>query len=205
MNTTLLTVALLLAAHLAGAQALRNPSFEGRQGPSVVPPEWEPCGQGSTPDTQPGCWRVSTEPAAGQTYMSLICRGAHVPFPNKWEIVQQHLDEPLRRDVCYKYTIDLARSPTFGAGAALFIGEASLRIWGGSEACVQHELLWESGSIVHTYWRRYDVMLWPARGSYDYLFLEAYYVSEPTYSGNILLDNFLFYPGEIPCLLQASR
>lgn len=198
-------LALFLAAlsQLLPAQQLANPSFEGRRGPSVAPPAWEPCGQGSTPDTQPGAWQVYTPPAEGQAYLSLICRGDNVPYPQRWEIVQQALQSPLEQGLCYKYTLDLARSETFVAGSIFFTGAASLRIWGGAAPCTQQELLWESGPIAHADWRTYDLLLWPQAGSYDYLLLEAYYSSRPAYSGNILLDNFVFYPEVYPCLFQA--
>ena len=201
---TILALFLVLLYGLLPAQALVNPSFEGMRGPSVAPPAWEPCGQGSTPDTQPGSWQVSTAPSAGASYLSLICRGDNVPFRNRWEIVQQPLESPLEKGICYKYTLDLARSETFFAGSVFFTGEASLRIWGGTSPCTQEELLWESGPIFHSDWRTYDVVLWPAQASYTYLIIEAYYASAPTYSGNVLLDNFVFYPEVYPCQYQAQ-
>jgi hypothetical protein len=181
-------------------QHLENPSFEGPRGPSLLPAPWEACGQGSTPDTQPGVWNVHTVPATGQSYLSLICRGDGVPFPNKWERCQQELARPLEQGICYLYSVDLARSASFSAGGHGFSRQASFRIWGGKNSCEANELLWESGPVTHTDWRTYEVILWPQEGTYSFLLVEAYYALPTHYSGNLLVDDFMYYPDEYPCL-----
>ncbi len=185
-------------------QFLRNPSFEGPPGPSRMPPDWEACGQGSTPDTQPGSWNVFTAPASGKSYLSMICRGKGVPFPEKWEWCQQKLDQPLEKNKCYYYTLDLARSATFASAGLWFIGEVNLRLWGGKEACNPQTLLWESGPVGHTQWETYEIILSPEK-SHNYFFLEAYYQGTHVYSGNVLIDNFLFHPDIKPCYTFSRK
>jgi hypothetical protein len=187
----------LLCLH-AAAQALRNPSFEGPRGPARTPPGWEPCGEGSTPDTQPGSWQVWTPPSDGASYLSLICRGPLVPYPNRWERCQQALEAPLQAGRCYLFTIDLAHSASFAAGSIRFTGEATLRVWGGRSACSPAVLLWESGPVRHTHWETYQMLLMPPEPA-EFLFLEAYYTSGTTYSGNLLLDRMLSFPDTDPC------
>ncbi|MDX2249561.1 MAG: hypothetical protein SF052_22445 [Bacteroidia bacterium] len=184
------------------AQEIQNPSFEGPRGPSVIPWGWEPCGQGSTPDTQPGSWYVNTPPSGGESYLSMICRGKGVPYPDKWETCQQRLEQPLEAGGCYRYSIDLARSGSFSSGTIYFTGPASLHVWGGIEACSRDELLWDSGEVSQTEWLTYEFTIAPEKNSYNYLIVEAYYSQLPTYSGNILIDNF-FLLG--PCEPMASR
>ncbi|MEZ4828647.1 MAG: hypothetical protein R3C61_20535 [Bacteroidia bacterium] len=206
MNTgrvakTLLWIILCVWLKSSFAQEIQNPSFEGPRGPSVIPAAWMPCGQGSTPDTQPGSWLVNTPPSGGDSYLSLICRGKGVPFPDKWETCQQHLSQPLQKGGCYRYSVDLARSGTFSAGSAYFTGSVMLRIWGGAESCSRDELLWDSGIVSQTEWFTYEFTITPENGDYPFLILEAYYQQLPTYSGNVLVDN-LFFLG--PCIPIAS-
>lgn len=180
-------------------QALSNGSFEGPRGASTLPPGWEPCGRGSTPDTQPGAWHVSTAPAYGESYISLICRGEGVPYARQWERCQQSLQQPLKAGQCYVYQIDLARSPHFSSGRFYFTQEANLRIWGGNESCNPQELLWESGPVWHIDWQTYEMVVRPEQGC-TYLIIEAYYTESIPYSGNILVDNFIYVPEGNPCV-----
>ncbi|MEZ4773665.1 MAG: hypothetical protein R3D00_10830 [Bacteroidia bacterium] len=187
---------------MVSAQEIKNPSFEGPRGPSVIPAGWEPCGQGSTPDTQPGSWLVNTPPSGGTSYLSMICRGKGVPFPDKWETCQQVLDDPLEAGGCYRFSIDLARSSTFSAGSSYFTGSVALHVWGGKQGCGRDELLWDSGVVNQTDWLTYEFTIAPQDGDYKYLILEAYYSQFPTYSGNVLIDNFYFLG---PCVPMAFK
>lgn len=201
---TFLCWGLLLGGLPLRAQQIQNGSFEGALGASLSPPGWEPCFSGSTPDTQPGSWGVATEPAGGSAYLSLICRGAGVPFPNRWEAVQQALATPLKAGVCHKYTIDLAHTASFHAGGMYFDQPACLRFWGAAGPCEPAELLWTSKPVAHPEWRRYHVTLLPLH-DYPYLLIEAYYASEQPYSGNLLLDNLVYYPEIDPCMATARQ
>ncbi|MEO0585112.1 MAG: hypothetical protein AAF135_23060 [Bacteroidota bacterium] len=180
-------------------QELANGSFEGPRGASLLPPGWEACGRGSTPDTQPGAWHVLTAPAYGESYISLICRGEGVPYARQWERCQQRLQKPLTAGQCYVYQIDLARSPHFSSGRYFFTQEVNLRIWGGDGSCQAKELLWESGPVAHVDWQTYEMVVRPAQDC-SHLVLEAYYIGDIPYSGNILVDNFSFVPEGNPCI-----
>ena len=183
----------------AEAQQIVNPSFEGPIGPSRTPPGWIPCGKGSTPDTQPGVWNVHIEPVSGQSYLSLICRGNNVPFSNQWEACGQNLDQPLQKNTCYSFSVDLARSDSFFAGSIFFNKPAVFRLWGALNPCQRVEMLWESPRITNTQWKTYSFIVLPRKHDYSCLILESFYNKSFTYSGNILVENFLIYPDEDPC------
>ncbi|MEM7656086.1 MAG: hypothetical protein AAF399_08160 [Bacteroidota bacterium] len=179
-----------------------NPSFEGPLGPSKTPPGWSPCGQGSSPDTQPGSWLVSHAAVDGASYLSLICRGSNVPFPDMWEKCGQQLDRPIRSGECYEIQVSLARSASFYAGSIYFNQPAIFRIWGGTALCTKTELLWESPTIEQTDWRLYATTF-QAKGEHPFLIIETYFAQSGTYSGNVLIDNLTLRPCE-PMSLEPS-
>ncbi|MDX1908504.1 MAG: hypothetical protein SF053_15820 [Bacteroidia bacterium] len=200
MIRVLICIGLIPLMHLSlSGQVIVNASFEGDPAPSSLPYGWEPCGAGSTPDTQPGSWGVLTDAASGHTYLSLICRGEGVPFPGQWETCQQHLAQPLRAGVCYVYTVDLAHTETFAAAGITFGGYARLRVWGAAGPCQPQQLLWESPAVTHDTWYTYPFVFKP-EADYPYILLEAYYTVMPKYSGNILVDNLQYVPEQNPCL-----
>ena len=184
-------------------QKISNPSFEGQRGPSISPPMWMPCGRGSTPDTQPGVWNVSTPPVHGNSYLSLICRGKDVPFSNKWESCSQDIEGKLLQNVCYLLSVDLARSEEFYAGGCYFNKPALFKLWGANSLCSKSELLWQSPLIEETEWRNYQFIIRPQKSSYTFIIIESYYQGDLSYSGNILIDNFYIYPEEEPCQPHA--
>ena len=65
-----------------------------------------------------------------------------------------------------------------------------LRIWGGTSACLQEELLAESHPVLNTSWEDYPFHFNPA-ANYTHLTLEVHY--DPLrgwpYNGNLLLDH----------------
>ncbi len=174
------------------AQQLVNPSFEGVYGRARMPAMWQPYGTASSPDTQPGVWNVTTTPSHGRSYMSMVCRGYSIFDSYLWESCIQQLNNPLTIGETYHYSIDLAHSKTFKADTILFDTPAQLRIWGMS-ANTEKELLWESGAVANTDWETVYFDLNPNIPT-DFLILEAYYVELPKYCGNILIDNFRYYP-----------
>jgi len=176
------------------AQHIKNPSFEGKPGDSQLPPEWEHYGLYSTGDTQPGAWEVTTSPADGNTYISLITRGIELSNGNSWESCYQMLTTPLKKGRTYQYSIDLARSNTFASSTETYTQPVVLRIWGQRENGSDTELLWTSPPVRQTKWKRYEFQLSPAEINCDALILEAHFIKKPAYSGNILIDNFFYYP-----------
>ncbi len=182
---------------LAGAQQVSNPSFEGETGVAITPKGWSAYGIGSSPDTQPGAWNVNTPSSDGNTYISLVCRGITGINNNLWELCSTSLISPLKEGVSYHYSIDLAYSQSFYSGGISFNKPVNLRIWGLNRAAAEEELLWQSGPVTGTRWRKYNMILTPKK-QVDDLVLEAWYVSLPKYNGNILIDKFVYLPDKEP-------
>ena len=187
-----LIMALLCLHVVTKAQQLQNPSFEGSYGVAQIPQEWSPFGRASSPDTQPGAWNVTTPASHGNSCLSMVCRGFSIYNNNLWEGCIQKLNTPLVVGQAYHYSIDLAFSKTFKADTILFDQPAQLRVW-GMNANMNKELLWESGAVKNTDWKKVDFEITPSQPT-DYFILEAYYVTLPKYCGNILIDNIQYYP-----------
>lgn len=181
------------------AQQLVNPSFEGPTATAVSPKGWLPYGESSSPDTQPGAWKVTNEASHGYTYLSMVCRGQSGIDEGKWESIQQTLVNPLMPNTVYYYSIDLAYNKDFYADIIDFDNPVNLRVWGMNEM-QQKELLWESGAVKNTNWETYFFKLKPNQRT-PYLVLEAFYTTPEKYCGNVLLDNMQYYPSGFPELI----
>ena len=187
---------------------LKNPSFEGSPTQGVIldfgihsrmPQGWRDCGlyrfPGETPpDIHPdSLWGNTLAPNHGKTYLGMVVR-----VNETWESVSQRLDELLRKDICYDFTVDLARSDNYWS--KLDVGDISesnfktptvLRVWGGTAYCDKEQLLAESDPVNHDEWRSYSFTIKP-KTNYRYITLEAFYKTptlEP-YNGHVLVDNF---------------
>ena len=178
------------------AQQLVNPSFEGPTARAVSPKGWLPYGDASSPDTQPGAWKVNNEASHGTTYLSMVCRGQSGIDEGKWESIQQTLVNPLMPNTVYYYSIDLAYNKDFFADVIAFDNPVNLRVWGMNEM-QQKELLWESGAVENTNWQTYFFELKPNQRT-PYLVLEAFYTTAQKYCGNVLIDNMQYYPNGFP-------
>jgi len=183
----------LLCFHVTlAAQQLVNPSFEGNPQVAISPEGWMPYGDNSSPDSQPGAWRVTLPASHGYSYMSMVCRGKSGIDENRYESSLQTLQNPLLSGETYHYSIDLAYSKDFFADVISFDNPVNLRVWGMNELN-QKELLWESGAVDNTEWKTYYFDVKPNMRT-PYLVLEAYYTQNEKYCGNILLDNMQYYP-----------
>ncbi len=192
MFLKLVVLTSLLCLYVAiKAQQPVNPSFEGATGVARLPEGWKSYGEASSPDTQPGAWSVTTQASHGYTYLSMVCRGYSIIDSYKNEACMQTLQNPLLPFKTYHYSIDLAYAPGFLADTIRFNNPAKLKVWGMNEMN-QKELLWESGAINNTEWNTYNFTLSPSFRT-PYLILEAFYVEEPKYCGNVLLDNLQYY------------
>jgi outer membrane protein OmpA-like peptidoglycan-associated protein len=190
----------LLLPFLATAQQkddltnFTNPSFEDLPKCCEAPSGWYNCGKAeeSPPDIQPGSFQVTKTPSDGETYLGLVVRDNET-----WEGVGQRLDQSLKQDECYEFTIDLCRAELY-LSLSRTTGEevnyatpAKIRIWGGMGYCDKREMLYETPLITTTRWLTYTFRINPKKGDYNYLLIEAYFKT-PTlfpYNGNILLDN----------------
>ena len=193
-----ITVWMLLPIALPaqGVIFLRNPSFEDRPRHSKPPWGWFDCGKaGETPpDIHPsGHFGVTTLPQHGISYVGMVVRDN-----GAWEALGQRLEVPMVPGLCYRFSIQAARSARYMSYSRLhnnmapadYTGSARLRVWGGYQHCERRELLWESPPVESAEWERYDMVLQPSE-AYTHLVLEAFYrnAAEPPYLGNLLLDN----------------
>jgi hypothetical protein len=181
-------VFLCLHVSLFGQQ-LTNPSFEGPRGVAKSPEGWQAYGAASSPDTQPGAWRVITEPSHGYSYISMVCRGYSIFDSYQYEGIGQELQNPLLAGNTYNYSVDLAFSNTFKADTITF--DAPLRVIGYNEMGVQ-EVLWQSEAIANEAWKKHFFEVTPSQRT-PFLILEAYYTQMPKYCGNLLVDNMQYY------------
>jgi len=168
------------------SQILSNPSFEGPIEASTVPPSWFSCNEYSTPDTQPGFWNVNTSASHGNTYISLVTRGASGESnDNRIEAIGAALNN-MQNNSCYNFSIDLAYSDSFSWSVLRYNKPTILNIWVGNNPCDKDKLIFSSPEIAHTDWRTYNFNL---SGSYGYIIIEPNYVGSDNYYGNILIDN----------------
>lgn len=157
-----------------------NPSFEGEPSDATVPVGWLPCEEGTTPDILPGFWGVYREASEGDTYLGLITRG-----DGTWESITQRLENTLKKEECYQFTLDLARSATYNQ----YNRPIKLRVWGSTFKCEKKQLLLETDFIQHAFWKPYELSFY-AKSPLNYIIFEAFYEEGIfRHPGNILLDN----------------
>jgi hypothetical protein len=176
--------------------SLRNPSFEDAPANSSTPRHWINCGDRneSPPDVFPEreyVFGVNKLAYAGNTYLGLVTRDN-----DTWEAVAANLTAPLEPNVCYRFSIAMARSAEYRSFSratgreANFTDPTRLRIWGSNGNCQQEELLAESPLVLHDDWQLYTFIIKPLKNSYASIILEAYFpdnLLKPT-NGNLLLD-----------------
>lgn len=160
---------------------MKNASFEGDPGKSIVPKGWVTCIPGSTPDILPGKWNVSKAPQDGFSYLGLITREN-----GTFESVGQRLETPLESNSCYTFSVYLARSDTY-TGYNLPL---RLKIWGSKKYCDKEQLLVSTKAIKHTNWEKYEFQIY-TKSKVHFLVFEACKAPGITeaYRGNILIDN----------------
>ena len=197
----LLLIIILFSSSLQ-AQYLNNPSFEGIPTTAISPREWLPYGQASSPDTQPGSWRVNKTASHGSTYITMVARGFSIIDSYLWEGCYQKFQQPLLSNQIYHYSLDLAFAPEFLADTVHFNRPIQLKVY-GMNAFFEKELLWESGRVANTDWETYFFEAQPSMLT-EYILLEAYYVELPKYNGNILIDNLQYYPKGFSKKKEAS-
>lgn len=191
MYKILLLASVFFVSNIAGSKIhLNNPSFEDTPQDATTPRGWDACGKYSTPDILPGFWGVETSPADGKSFIGLIVRD-----DNTWEYLGQTLSEPLRPKTCYKFDISLAKA----IGYSGYGKPARIRIWGSPTKCGKGELLGQTTAVNHTDWKTYNFVFTP-KTTIKYMTIEAHYVGNKAYKGNVLLDNC----SDIEICLRAS-
>lgn len=137
-------------------------------------------------------FNVTKVPYQGNTYLGMVVREN-----DTYERVAQRLLKPLKKDVCYTFSIYLCRSETYlssnrnePGNLKEFTQPIILRVWGGDAFCHQKQLLGESPLISNTDWLKYEFEF-EVKSDMWYFELEAFYKTPVLfpYNGNILLDN----------------
>ncbi len=168
-----------------------NPSVEGPSQAHVVPAPWTAC-YGS-PDTQPGQWGITQAPSNGNSYVSFLHSGASANGYS--EGMTQLLVPPMVTAQTYSFTVDLAHSNIYNT-ASPGTCYSSLAVWGGNAPCARTQLLWTSGSFMHTNWLTYTITFTPT-ANWTYLSFEPYYINTCSGYINCMLDN-------ISCIQPSS-
>jgi len=159
---------------------LDNASFEGEPQDATLPQGWFGCEMGTTPDIMPGVWGVIMEPADGESYIGLITRE-----DGSYESIGQRLPKAMEKDLCYSFSLDLARSTTYAG----YNFPVKLRIYAGNKKCQKKQLLWSSPTIRHEDFETYKIEFTPKK-NFNYIIIEAYFGDGLLfkYNGNVLLD-----------------
>jgi len=216
-----LFLTLLWGPSLSNAQDVRltNPSFEDTPRRGVYTPGsglrsqpikgWHDCGALIFPDATPpdihdgksNYWKTEVVASHGRTYMTIVVRE-----DDSYETVSQKLMGTLKKDQCYRFSINLTKSKTYLSATKSsqsfeknFTQPAVLRIWGGLSHCDTQELLAESDPVTNTSWKSYDFIVKPT-SNFTHLTLEAFFVT-PTlvgYNGHICVDKASHFT-EVDC------
>ncbi len=171
---------------------LENPSFEDYPQPGSAPKGWYDCGfdNETPPDILPTVQFIVLKPAKdGATYLGMVTRD------NKtWEAVGQKLKYPLLPISCYEFTVYLATSPVYASHSRLtgkainYVEPTKLMVYGGTRFCQQGELLIETPQVLSQDWVKYHFVIQPKK-QIDHIMLMAYYATEKSTNGNILIDD----------------
>ena len=182
MKSPLLLILTLLGSSFLSAQIpVENASFEGEPQDATTPVRWHECEPDTTPDILPGFWGVTNEPSDGDTYMGLITRDI-----GSWESVGQRLQEPIKKDICYNFSLELAHSNTY----ASYNLPVKLMIWGAATRCSRDQLIGEVAYVDHSEWKKYKFQF-TAERNFPYVIIEARFMDGLSfpYKGNVLIDN----------------
>lgn len=173
---------------VAAGQKLKNPSFEGRLGQSLTPPDWYPCNLYSTPDTQPGAWGVTKTAFAGNSYLSLTTRGCCGNInDNTVEAIGAQFDVPLKLNTCYDMSFQMAYSTQFAFSGLSYL-PVKLKVYLSTGECAKDKLIWTSPVVANTDWQIYKVNF-STQVPYTTIILEATFNGANTHFGNLLIDD----------------
>ncbi len=134
---------------------------------------------------------IRKRPFEGRRYLGLLCTD-----DRHCQAISQPLAGYLQKDSTYTFSIYLARGKhlrdqkTAAGKKTDFKNPLKLRVWAGTAERPKAELLAESASIFNTDWKKFEFYLSPGGPDYNWITLEAWYVSDTgrPYNGNLLLD-----------------
>jgi len=112
------------------------------------------------------------------------------------ERIGQKLETPILSNQCYTFKINLCHTKGLMSSSSInnqclsFANPTKLLIWGADKMGIRKEKLAESEPVQNTNWMEY-IFRFQSRENYNYILLEAYYISNEIkpYNGIILLDN----------------
>ena len=189
---------------------LTNPSFEDTPRQGMFDPRsgkgspeiegWRDCGailfpRNSPPDINGAdtkYWNVNIKPDHGKTFLTLAVRE-----DESYEIISQQLTGTLKKDVCYQFSLSLAKSDSYQSPTRSSSGQnrdftepAVLRLFGGQSMCDSQEMLVVSEPVDNSDWETYEFKIKPKR-DYTHISLQAFFVTPVIhgYNGHICLDN----------------
>lgn len=219
-------VSVLMSASVCQAQDVRltNPSFEdvphmGAEGTSIE--GWFDCGRvlfrGATPPDihqgSSGFWEHELGTHHGKTYLTLVVRE-----DDSYESLSQKILGTLKKDKCYSFSISLAQSKHYMSATANdqlnkknFNQPAVFRIYGGSNVCIEDELLLESKPISNKDWESYEFEIQPTM-DHNYITIQAFFKTPLLfgYNGNICVDNASMFkltpcPNEVAEVVEKKK
>ncbi|HHM21283.1 MAG TPA: hypothetical protein ENJ20_04590 [Bacteroidetes bacterium] len=175
---------------------LTNPSFEGNAQFAAIPGGWQNCAfnNESPPDIHPvlnATVGMSVLPLHGETFLGLLTKKNSTV-----ESIGQKLSQPLRKGVCYSFSVALCKSDKYyiiqpeTKVVIHYDNPLVLRLWGGASPCGKKSLLAVSPPIENTDWMRYTFQFSP-EVDLDWISFDVFFTSNTTtpYRGNLMMDD----------------
>ncbi len=175
---------------------LINPSFE-QLTIKDEPSGWGSCNfeKETPPNIQPGRFGCKLNAQLGRQYVGMVARDN-----GTFEAIRQVLLQPLKAGVCYRMSVYLAKSSTYGRNSLLtglptnYIRPLKLVVWGVTKQLEDNckvepdDWLTESLPIHNDQWRKYTFYIQPPKDVQTLIFSASHVVDKP-YNGNLLIDN----------------
>jgi len=176
---------------------LNDRSFEEYRS-STEEKSWQDCArdifEGNSPPgihyTDSYTYGFSHPASEGKQYISLIARD------NKtWELLGQKLNYALKKDSCYRFSVDLRHEDEFESftksnkNEKQFYDTKLLLTVSLSEGlCYPDQVIYRSEAIWNTEWEKYEIQFIPTQ-DYNFIIFEANYANGQPGNGNIMMDN----------------
>lgn len=202
MQRLLVISLLFLFGKLVSAQVITsNDSFEGTPQSGTPPNGWESCEDGySTVDTQPGQYYNNLPPSHGNSYISLVTRSV-TSLAGTVETVYTDLINPIEKDRCYTFQIDLSLSESFNASAGFdtyyFDNPCVVQMIGFNGSCESpssSEVLWESEPVSNIDWQTYNIEIMAENDTYTRLAIRPMFYPEDNWQNSAVMIDHLRIP-----------
>ena len=176
---------------------LNDRSFEDYRN-NMAEDRWQDCAklffEGNSP---PGLhfsnyydYGFSHQAAEGKKYISLIARE-----DKTWELLGQKLNYVLRKDSCYKFSVDLRNENKFKAPTRskkkevkFYDKELVLTVSLATNLCYPDQVIYKSEKVTNSEWETYEIQFTPNK-DFNFIIFEANYADGKAGNGNIMMDN----------------